>query len=223
MNEELNFIENCVPTASRMAADERRLQILQIAVRLFSQHGFRGTTTREIANAAGVSEAMVFRHFATKQELYAAIIDYKACQSDFSNLRENFAELIQSKDDFRVFYTWALNSLNGQAQSPEFLRLMLYSGLENHELAEKFFERFLLEIRDFFGSYIRERQTDGAFRDIDPQIIVRAFLGMILHHSLNNLLWDKDRRQLELSNEDAARQFTEILLRGIKIEENEKV
>ncbi len=222
MNEELNIIENCVPTASRMAADERRLQILQIAVRLFSQHGFRGTTTREIANAAGVSEAMVFRHFATKQELYAAIIDYKACQSDFSNLRENFAELIQSKNDFQVFYTWALNSLNNQAQSPEFLRLMLYSGLENHELAEMFFERFLLNIRDFFGSYIKERQADGAFRDIDPHTIVRAFLGMILHHSLNNLLWDKDQRKLELSNEEAARQFTEILLRGIKLE-NENV
>jgi AcrR family transcriptional regulator len=205
-----------------MAADERRLQILQVAVHLFSQHGFRGTTTREIANAAGVSEAMVFRHFATKQELYAAIIDYKACQSDFSNLRENFAELIQSKNDFQVFYTWALNSLNNQAQSPEFLRLMLYSGLENHELAEMFFERFLLNIRDFFGSYIRERQADGAFRDIDPHIIVRAFLGMILHHSLNNLLWDKDRRKLELSNEEAARQFTEILLGGIKLK-NEKV
>ena len=94
---------------------------------------------------------------------------------------------------------------------------MLYSGLENHELAEMFFERFLLNIRDFFSSYIRERQTDGAFRDIDPHIIVRAFLGMILHHSLNNLLWNKDRRQLELSNEEAAKQFTEILLRGIKL------
>ena len=201
-----------------MAADERRLQILQIAVRLFSQHGFRGTTTREIAAAAGVSEAMVFRHFATKQELYAAIIDYKACQSDFYKLRENFAELVQSKNDFQVFYTWALNSLNNQAQSPEFLRLMLYSGLENHELAEMFFERFLLDIRDFFGKYIRERQADGAFREIEPHVIVRAFLGMVLHHSLNNLLWDKDGRKLELSNEDAARQFTEILLRGIKLE-----
>lgn len=205
-----------------MAADERRSQILRIAVQLFSQHGFRGTTTREIATAAGVSEAMVFRHFATKQELYAAIIDYKACQSDLSNLRENFAELIQSKNDFQVFYTWALNSLNNQAQSPEFLRLMLYSGLENHELAEMFFERFLINIRDFFCSYIQERQSDGVFREIEPLVIVRAFLGMILHHSLNNLLWDKDQRKLEISNEEAARQFTEILLRGVKIEK-EKV
>ena len=55
-----------------MAGELRRLQILRVAVRLFSQRGFRGTTTKEIAQAAGVSEAMVFRHFATKEELYAA-------------------------------------------------------------------------------------------------------------------------------------------------------
>ena len=59
----------------RMAGEKRRLQILIVAVRLFSQRGFRGTTTKEIAHAAGISEAMVFRHFATKEELYAAILD----------------------------------------------------------------------------------------------------------------------------------------------------
>ena len=62
-----------------MAAEDRRHQILHVAVTLFSQRGFGGTTTKEIAQAAGVSEAMVFRHYATKQELYSAILDHKAC------------------------------------------------------------------------------------------------------------------------------------------------
>ncbi|MBO0800867.1 MAG: helix-turn-helix transcriptional regulator, partial [Blastocatellia bacterium] len=52
--------------ASRMAAEDRRQQILEVAVKLFSQKGFRGTTTKEIALAAGVNEAIIFRHFATK-------------------------------------------------------------------------------------------------------------------------------------------------------------
>src|SRR5205807_1836166 len=67
---------------ARMAGGERRLQILRVAMRIFSQRGFRGTTTKEIAMAAGVSEAMVFRHFATKEELYSAILDRKACAGD---------------------------------------------------------------------------------------------------------------------------------------------
>ena len=72
-------------TTGRMAGDERRLQILQIAVRLFSERGFSGTTTKEIANAAGVSEAMVFRHFASKDELYSAILDSKMCNRSFQD------------------------------------------------------------------------------------------------------------------------------------------
>jgi TetR/AcrR family transcriptional regulator len=47
-----------------MAGEDRKHQIVKVAVRLFSQRGFRGTTTKEIAQAAGISEAMVFRHFA---------------------------------------------------------------------------------------------------------------------------------------------------------------
>src|ERR1044071_2951742 len=66
-------------TGGRMAADERRLQIARVAMRLFSERGFSGTTTKEIAQAAGVSEAIIFRHFATKEDLYSAIIDSKAC------------------------------------------------------------------------------------------------------------------------------------------------
>jgi len=44
--------------SARMAGGERRLQILRVAMRLFSQHGFRGTTTKEIAAAAGVLETI---------------------------------------------------------------------------------------------------------------------------------------------------------------------
>jgi hypothetical protein len=45
-------------------------------------------------------------------------------------------------------------------------------------------------------------------------IIVRSFLGMLIHHSINNNLWDKSRQILNLSNEEAARHFTDVLLRG---------
>ena len=66
----------------RMAAEKRRQQIIDVAIQLFSQKGFRGTTTKEIALAAGVNEAIIFRHFATKRDLYSAIIDQKACATE---------------------------------------------------------------------------------------------------------------------------------------------
>ena len=202
-------------TSVRMAGEERRLQILAVAVRLFSQKGFRGTTTKEIAQAAGVSEAMVFRHFATKEELYAAILDHKACSGDRFEPEEMAADGIERKDDRAVFESLALGALNHHEKDPEFQRLLLHSALEKHELAEMFFDKFVRRVYEFLGGYIRDRQREGALIEMDPAVVVRCFVGMVMHHSLNNNLWDPDRRLLNISNESAAKHFTDILLKGI--------
>jgi AcrR family transcriptional regulator len=204
------------PVSSRMAGEERRLQILTVAVRLFSERGFRGTTTKEIAQAASVSEAMVFRHFATKEELYAAILDHKACSGGESfEPQKVAADGIRRKDDRAVFEALALGALNHHENDPEFQRLLLHSALEKHELAQMFFDQFVRRVYEFLGAYIRERQREGAFIEIDPAIVVRSFIGMVMHHSLNNNLWDPKRRLLNISNESAAKHFTNILLNGI--------
>lgn len=205
------------PAASvRMAGEERRLQLLRVAVRLFSQCGFRGTTTKEIAQAAGVSEAMVFRHFATKEELYKAILDHKACAGGrLVDPRAMLADAVACKDDRAVFETLAYEALEHHDKDPEFQRLLLHSALEQHEFAKMFWERTVLQIYDFLGAYIRERQGEGAFREVEPYVIVRAFVGMMIHHSLNNNLWDKQRSLLNITNEEAACEFTQILLKGI--------
>lgn len=200
-----------------MTGDERRSQILHVAIKLFSQCGFRGTTTKEIARASGVSEAMVFRHFATKHELYNAILDRKACESNATNPFELVAEAMAAKDDAQVFYKLMLNALNKHESDPEFMRLLFHSALEGHELADIFVERNIVPIYKFLSAYIEQRQRDGVIRsDLKPRVIVRAFVGMMIHHALNNSLWDKKRRLLDISNEEAARTFSEILLQGIK-------
>ena len=56
----------------------RREQLMGTALKLFADHGFRGTTTRRIAEEAGVTEAVIFQHFADKDALYAAILEAKA-------------------------------------------------------------------------------------------------------------------------------------------------
>lgn len=198
-----------------MAADERRQQICKIAMRLFSERGFSGTTTKEIAGAAGVSEATVFKHFSNKDELYAAILDNKACDHGIEDPFFEIADKIATKDDFGVFYGMALNALNKHRDDSDFLRLMLHSALEDHDLARVFFENFITRVYDSLGAYIRQRQADGAFREIEPRVVVRAFTGMFVHHSLNDILWDKEQKLLKISNEEAAREFAEILLNGV--------
>jgi len=205
-----------------MTGAGRRLQILRVAMRLFSQRGFRGTTTKEIALASGVSEAMVFRHFATKKELYSAILDHKACVHETMDPLHVVAKAVAAKDDRAVFEGLALDALNQHDCDPEFHRLLLHSALEEHELAQMFWEKFVKRVYRLLGGYIRQRQRDGAFTKVDPLIVVRAFIGMIIHHSLTNNLWDRKRKLLRISNQTAAREFTNILLAGVTVDGGRK-
>ena len=222
----------------RMAAEDRRLQIVRVAMRLFSEGGFRGTTTKEIAHAAGVSEAILFRHFATKEDLYSAIIDLKSCDGFAAGLaaseesrgadcpqvvekvRCSAAEAMRARDDRAVFEGIALAMMEHHQSDHEMLRLLLYSALEGHQLAQIFWDKNVRVLYEFLGGYVRERQREGAFRATDPLLVVRAFTGAVIHHSLNNILWERDpaRRIVDVPNEQAARDFTEILLRGVLTE-----
>ena len=214
----INESFKCDIHAGRMTGDARREQILATAIQLFAKHGFSGTTTKKIAEAAGVSEAMVFRHFARKSDIYNAILDNKQCHDGMRFPWEDNTALqdaIANGNDYAVFYNFALNALTKQQSDESFMRLLFYSALEDHELAERFFNEFVARIYEFLGGYVERRQTEGAMRAVNPLIVVRAFMGMMIHHSLNNLLWDKERKILNITNEEAAKNFAEIILHGV--------
>src|SRR5438094_7085455 len=60
----------------RLPAAERRQDLIETAIRVFTEGSYRGTTTAEIARAAGVSEPILYRHFASKRDLYLAALDH---------------------------------------------------------------------------------------------------------------------------------------------------
>src|SRR3984893_14876808 len=60
-------------SATKLSSEERRAAIIKAVRRVFAQKGFHGTTTRELAQAAGVSEALLFKHFPNKEALYSAM------------------------------------------------------------------------------------------------------------------------------------------------------
>ena len=80
----------------RVSAGDRRQQILEVATDLFARQGFNGTTTRQIAQRAAVNEAIIFRHFPTKDDLYWAVIENQ-CQ-----IRGGRAKLEELLDDLGI-------------------------------------------------------------------------------------------------------------------------
>ncbi len=196
----------------RLKAVERRQQIVQAAIGLFSRHGFRGTTTREIAEAVGISEAALFKYFATKEDLYTAIIETKSQTDEVIARAGNPAA---RGDDAGVFRAIGLHFLEEVQRDPTLMRLLLFSALENHELSEMFFRSRVRGLHEFLADYIRAGAAAGRFRPLDPLLAARAFLGMVFHNLLIHELFGVKREPTQGVHE-VVETFVVLFLRGLQ-------
>jgi AcrR family transcriptional regulator len=197
-----------------MSAEVRRQQIVEVAADLFSKRGFSGTTTKEIADGAGVSEAIIFRHFSTKRDLYRAIIDYKTTQSS-RVMRAELEEVAACNDDREFFRILATRKLELYCEDPALMRLLLFSALEGHELTDIFFRSTTIEVRNYIRYYIERRIAEGAFRKVDPAVAARAFLGMVGNQAQVEILF-KSCDDLVQSRAEIVDFFVSLFLDGIK-------
>ncbi|HAP41124.1 MAG TPA: hypothetical protein DCQ94_15400 [Nitrospira sp.] len=199
-------------TASALARTpgrDRQASLIASAAGLFAAKGFNGTTTKEIAKAAGVSEALVFKYFPTKRALYAAILAEKAPLSELLNAIEKAA---RKRDDPRVFTLIAGYRIRPGAD-PTMLRLLLFSALEGHELADMFFGNQHRVFYDYLAGYIRTRIDEGAFRPLDPLLAARAFIGMVVHHRLLHEIFEVP---LHCPHKDIVSTYVELFLTGLQ-------
>jgi TetR/AcrR family transcriptional regulator len=169
-------------TTPRHSAESRRQQLIETGLRVFAKHGFRGTTTRQLADAAGVTEAVIFKHFADKNELYAAILGQKSSDADaelwFSELEELDARGADA-DVLRVVYQ---RIVGRHERDPYFLRLMIYSALEEHPLAHRMQDSQGGRLYAFLERFVTTRQRIGRFRAAPPAVLVRMILALPVYH-----------------------------------------
>jgi AcrR family transcriptional regulator len=196
---------------NRMTAEDRRGQILRGAMDLFAEKGFRGATTREIARHVGISEALMFKYFPSKEALYRAIIQKRTDGSE-----EMFfpKEAVQAKDDRQVFRSIASNLIARNTGDPTFMRLILYSALEGHELSRIFFETHVMGRTRLLADYIRQRIKEKAFKPVPPLLAARAFMGMIIHYVQFREIYGM-KNFLKFSQKKAVQTFVDTFLNGL--------
>jgi AcrR family transcriptional regulator len=190
----------------------RRDQILDAAMQCFAAAGFRGTTTREIASRVGITEAALYRHFASKEALYAAIIARKIETPDLTAALEPAAA---AGDDRALLGGLAHALIERALADPAFIRILLFTALEGHTLAEPFFAARVLRLREFLTSYIARRSEAGAFRPVDPVIAARAFLGMVSDY-LNVRVVFQQHVAYPQPTEEVVDTFVSLFLAGIQ-------
>ena len=196
--------------SKRISGPVRKAKIIQSAASLFAKKGFNGTKIREIAHRAGVSEALIFKHFPSKEDLYAAIL---AEESPVPGLLSKVKSLAEQHKDVEVFSVIARTVVGGAPDS-DLIRLILFSALENHEMSDMFFHNHIRVFYDFLAGYIQQRIHDGAFQPVQPLIAARAFMGMLIYHRLLTVLF---QAQLPQTAEDISRTFVYLMMNGLKL------
>jgi TetR/AcrR family transcriptional regulator len=205
-----------VPAARRqprMHADARRQHLIDQAIHLFAMLGFRGTTTKAIAQAAGVSEAVIFRHFATKDDLYGAMLRQKADKDGLDETLDALRDHAARGEDQELVARLVAHVLESHRRDPDFHRVMLYAALEGHDLA-KAGEAYGLQLFGFLRDYVLERQRAGAFRAGDPALMVFALVALPVHFSIVARLFGVERPQG--SDRQLTEEFTRTILDGLR-------
>jgi AcrR family transcriptional regulator len=159
----------------RLPAAERRRHLIETAIRVFSDGSYRGTTTAEIARAAGVSEPILYRHFASKRELYLAALDHV-----WDTARERWTEVLDGAPDIAAGFAEMgrghFSVHDCKFQLAELWVQALGEAAEDPEL-RKHLRKHMREVHDFIAAAVRRGQAEGSLHpDRDPEAEAWVFL-----------------------------------------------
>jgi AcrR family transcriptional regulator len=202
-----------MPTTTRLSSSERRSAILDAAIRLFAERGFRGVTTRELAAVVGVSEPVLYQHFPSKKDLYNAIIEASMDQQYYDALSGLEQAAIEA-DDRQFFLHLAQEMLCWHRSRPELVRLKLFAALEGHDLMDSFHDKQARPFVEIIVGYIRRRVEQGAFRPVDAMAAALMFCGSIAHYCNTLLLFRSSLLQVDESA--MVGQTVDLFLNGIR-------
>jgi AcrR family transcriptional regulator len=141
---------------TRLPAAERRSAILEAALRVFSDGSYAGATTAEIAREAGVSEPILYRHFASKRDLYFACVD-EAWRRIRSRLEGKFEQLGPA-EAWRTMRASAMREM--KTLLPNLWMQAITEAGEDPEI-RRFVRKHMREVHDFFAACLRRVQDAG--------------------------------------------------------------
>ena len=158
--------------------EKRRREIALVAEQVFFESGFAETTMQAIAARAGASKETLYRHFGSKEELFAEIVSDRA-RSWLEDLDERFATPGSVADVLRTIGLKMLESILKE-DSISLCRTVVSESVRNPELGELFFaagpDKVLTRLAEFLGAATARGELDCP----DPTCAARIFLGAVM-------------------------------------------
>ncbi len=178
-----------MPATKRLSAQQRKANILEAATYLFSEKGLHGVSIDDIVRRAGISPALLYQHFKSKESLYDSVQQDSACR------REDYLDVLLEADGdleatlrnmTRVFAA-------SVSRNPGILKMELHSLLDGSDANRDFFENRWKSFVDLIAYMIEENSADNGPKDIDPRIAGLMFQGMVRETLMAKCLVGDDR------------------------------
>ncbi|MFQ6618584.1 MAG: TetR/AcrR family transcriptional regulator [Fidelibacterota bacterium] len=189
-----------------MKRNNKKLEIEEVALQLFSEKGIKGTSTRDIAGSIGISEGTIYRHFKSKDDLAYQL---------FLKCVEKFSRILQGRVDR---FTDPLGKLTAVIDGfitfafDDPLNFNYLMRLHHSEIPE--FPDTVCLPRDIVTEVIVEGIKRGVFRDTDPNLLTAQVVGSVIRS-----IYYAQQGFINISGEDFER---ELKLSAISIVKNRK-
>lgn len=190
----------------------RKQQILEAAFQVFSEKGFNGATTAEIAGTAGVAEGTIYNYFPNKRELFIAVIRETIITPPLLELIERLPEgnipgilALILKDRFDLIDTGVVQRMP----------VLMSDVIKDEELCGLWVTEFLHPFFDKMEGIFDSLGKSGMYRDIDSQVAVRAIGGMVLGFLLLRTMEGDMSPLKEMAPEKTVGGIIDLLLHGL--------
>ncbi len=152
---------------------ETRTRILKSALKLFARNGYDGTTTRDLAEHAGVAEGTLFRHFSNKKAILIEI----ATQGWIEILTDLLTELSEMGSYKAVAQVMRRRMLHLH-QNADMLKVCFMEAQFHPDLREHIQLEVINKMTDVAEAFFQTAMDRGVYRQMNPKLIARVFLGM---------------------------------------------
>jgi TetR/AcrR family transcriptional repressor of mexJK operon len=199
-------LEKAAAASRNGLSDKKRAAILKGAKAMFLKHGFGDASMDEVAAAAGVSKMTVYRHFGSKEDLFAGVITELCQRIVAEEIDEIFA--LPMRDALRA-YARKMTDIVFARDTAELHRIVIAESRRFPKLGQLFYETGPQACIDALENYFLRHRNDPALKVADPRRAAEEFLELLRGYSHLKMLLGIDKappaRDIEARIESAVR------------------
>lgn len=199
-------------TKERLTSEDRRAQIIDVALTLFAEKGFAATRTREIAAVAGISETLIFQHFQTKDDLIRAAL---ASLFHSHPVSGDLKEELKHTDDAGFFRVIAMHFIEHNRKDARIAKMVLHSSIEGWHFGELTQDDSGPSMLHLISGYIQTRIDEGVFAKVNAGIAARLFVETIFMYIADQSM-EISGPPLPFPDEEVVDTLVTIFLGGLK-------